>query len=139
MTKKYYVVQAKCGHVGRGKYVIKDFPVRAYSREEAANIVRQRPRVKHDYKDAILYVEEITDEEYNIVLNDYINDPFISCKCIQDQRFSCGDMLNQIFYESRNYKKQPEYDKYERKERVEYKRRKMREKYSFYEIIYIEG
>lgn len=61
---KYYKVKAKCGHVRRGKYILMDFYVRAESGKDAAAIVRQKPRVKHDWKDAIESVDEICEEEY---------------------------------------------------------------------------
>lgn len=61
---KYYKVKAKCGHVRRGKYILMDFYVKAESGKEAAAIVRQKPRVKHDWKDAIESVDEICKDEY---------------------------------------------------------------------------
>lgn len=60
----YYKVVAKCGHVGRGHYIIKEFFVKAESGKEAARRVRFLPRVKHDWKDAITSVELITRDEY---------------------------------------------------------------------------
>lgn len=61
---KYYKVKAKCGHVRRGKYILMDFYIKAESGKDAAAIVRQKPRVKHDWKDAIESVDEISEEEY---------------------------------------------------------------------------
>lgn len=61
---KYYKVKAKCGHVGRGKYILMDFFVKAENGKDAAAIVRKKPRVKHDWKDAIESVDEIGEEEY---------------------------------------------------------------------------
>lgn len=61
---KYYKVKAKCGHVRRGKYILMDFYVKAESGKDAASIVRQKPRVKHDWKDAIESVDEICEVEY---------------------------------------------------------------------------
>ena len=60
----YYKVLAKCGHVGRNNYIIKCFYVKANDGEEAAKIVRQKPRVKHHHKDAIRDVIAIELEEY---------------------------------------------------------------------------
>ena len=60
----FFEVQAKCGHVGRNKYVIKNFYVKTESGKEAARKIRMTSRVKHDHKDAILNVREITYEEY---------------------------------------------------------------------------
>ncbi|MGN1372736.1 MAG: hypothetical protein ACI4VK_01660 [Candidatus Coproplasma sp.] len=55
----YFEVQAKCGHVGRHNYVIKNFYVKAESGKEAARKIRLAPRVKHDRKDAIIRVKQI--------------------------------------------------------------------------------
>ena len=129
MTKKYYVVQAKCGHVGRGKYIVKEFPIRAFSRSEAAEIARQKPRVKHDYKDAIVDVEEVSREEYMVSLQLYESDPFMKSKSIQEQRYSCGNMIDEIKIEFGFGNRFFEYDKYERRERVAFKKKKMKEKY----------
>ena len=61
----YYIVTAKCGHVGKDYYIPIDFPVRAESKTEAAKIVRSFPRVKHHHKDAILGCREASIKEYN--------------------------------------------------------------------------
>lgn len=61
---KYYKVAAKCGHVGRGHYIVKEFFEKAENGKEAAYAVRFRPRVKHDWKDAIISVELITRDEF---------------------------------------------------------------------------
>ena len=60
----YYKVLAKCGHVGRNKYIEKWFYIKAKSGKEAAKIVRDLPRVKHHHKDAIKDVIKISFEEY---------------------------------------------------------------------------
>ncbi len=60
----FFEVRAKCGHVGRNKYLLKDFYVQSESAKDAALIVRYTPRVKHHQKDAIIYVKQITREEY---------------------------------------------------------------------------
>ena len=60
----YYKVGAKCGHVRRGHYIIKDFFVRAEDGKEAAHKVRFLPRVKHDWKDAIISVRSIDRDEF---------------------------------------------------------------------------
>lgn len=60
----YYKVRAKCGHVGRNRYVEKNFYVTASSGKEAAFKVRYLPRVKHHHKDAILNVKQISHNEF---------------------------------------------------------------------------
>ena len=60
----FFEVQAKCGHVGMNKYVLKNFYIKTDSAKKAAYIIRNVPRVKHHHKDAIRNVREITYEEY---------------------------------------------------------------------------
>lgn len=55
----FYEVKACCGHVGRGRYIVKSFYLCAESGKEAASIVRREPRVKHDWKYAIAEVRSI--------------------------------------------------------------------------------
>ncbi len=54
---RYFIVTAKCGHVGRDNYIPIDFAVKAESASKAASYARDLPRVKHDHKDAILSVQ----------------------------------------------------------------------------------
>ena len=61
---EYYKVHAKCGHVGRNRYILKWFYLKANSGEEAARIIRFIPRVKHHHKDAIREVVKIDLDEY---------------------------------------------------------------------------
>lgn len=83
---RMYKVTAKCGHVGRSNYVLKDFPVKAENGRDAAKIARRIPRVKHHHKDAIVRVIEITLEEYYALILANKNDPYFSCENVQDQR-----------------------------------------------------
>ena len=53
MTKRYFKVEAKCGHVGHGKCIWITFATAAEDGKEAAKKVRDFKRVKHDHKDAI--------------------------------------------------------------------------------------
>ena len=84
--KKMYEVNAKCGHVGRGKYVNISFPVVASDGKSAAKIVRFMGRVKHDWKDAINYVREITAEEYASLVAINQEDMYLQCRNVQMQR-----------------------------------------------------
>lgn len=81
-----YEVNAKCGHVGMNKYTVKTFAVVAESGKQAAAIVRQKPRVKHTQKNAILSVSSISTNRYNEIINAYYCDPYFRCYNIQDQR-----------------------------------------------------
>lgn len=85
-TEKYYCVICKCGHVGRSHYIPIAFAIRAVTKKEAAENARQFPRVKHQHKDAVLNVEEITPEEYETLLEANGTDPYLKCKNKQEQR-----------------------------------------------------
>jgi hypothetical protein len=74
---RYYIVTAKCGHVRKANYMPIDFPVVASNGKEAAAIARQLPRVKHDHKDAILRVREVSLDEYTRQSFINKNDPFL--------------------------------------------------------------
>ena len=64
MTKRYFKVEAKCGHVGHGKCIWITFATTADNGKEAARKVRDFKRVKHDHKDAIRSTTEIDFEEF---------------------------------------------------------------------------
>ena len=84
--QKYFEVQAMCGHVGKRKYITISFPVAADNGREAAEITRRFPRVKHNHKNAILSVKEITFESYLQLKQTNAQDPYLMCKNIQQQR-----------------------------------------------------
>lgn len=86
---KMYEVCVKCGHVGRNHYIDKIFAVTASSGKEAAAKARKMPRVKHHHDDAIRYVVEISEERYDELRINNREDPFFSCRNIQDQRRLC--------------------------------------------------
>lgn len=73
----YYLVKAKCGHVGKEKYYEVDFPIKALSKSDAAQICKRKPKVKKHLKDAISSVIEISYEEFKdsfekFQQNDYV-------------------------------------------------------------------
>ena len=88
MKLKYYRVTCKCGHVGIKRFIRIMFPVEAENGREAASIARQLPRVKHDHKDAILDCKEIDYEEYIILQKINRHDPYLCCKCVQEQNLT---------------------------------------------------
>lgn len=90
---KYYSVTAKCGHVGKRYFIPIEFAIRAESAKEAARIARDMPRVKHNHKDAIQSVREISREEYIALRQRNDSDPYLNCKSIQEQR------LNESIYD----------------------------------------
>lgn len=86
-VKKYYKVTCKCGHTGSKKtYIPITFPVVAINGKEAASIARMIPRCKHNHKYCVLNVEECSYSEY--ILQEKVNseNPYLKCKCIQDQK-----------------------------------------------------
>ena len=104
---KYYKVVAKCGHVRKGHYIIKDFFVKAEDGKDAARKVRFLPRVKHDWKDAIISVEQITREEFahGIELHN------------QDLYFNVTNSSEQKLYGAIDYEQVYDYDELERKKK----------------------
>lgn len=86
---EFYIVDAVCGHVGRGNAVIKHFAVRSANAKEAAAFVRTLPRVKHDYKFAIRNVRLVSFEDYLIQYLKNQFDPYLNANNIQEQRTDC--------------------------------------------------
>ena len=116
--KNFYEVVAKCGHVGRNKYIPIKFAVKAESGKEAAAIVRWYPRVKHNHKDAILTVEKIDYLRYLEInaIND--NNPYLKCKSKYEQRLIEG-LAEQLENDNHSNK-----TRYKKEKCVEYKKRK---------------
>ena len=103
---KYYIVKAKCGHVGRNKYIVIDFPVIAENGKEAAKKARKYPRVKHDQKGAIINVTKVTYEDYLKCLENNNNDMYLKCKNRQEQN-KIEDFYERINYISVDIKEKP--------------------------------
>lgn len=89
-----YEVCAKCGHVGRGRYVEKTFAVVAPDARTAAKIARSIPRVKHHHKDAIRYVVEIDRDRYLDIRWRNMADPYLCSTSKHEQRELCGDYID---------------------------------------------
>lgn len=107
--KKHFEVVAKCGHVGRGKYYEGKFYIEAEDAKEAAKITRQKGRVKHDHKDAIISVKEITYKQYKHGRNMHDNEAFFNCKSIQEQNAVYDEIKENIKEENKtSYKKEKE-------------------------------
>lgn len=87
LLKYYYKVVAKCGHVGRGKYIPIPFYVKANSASEAANFVKGLPRVKA-MRDNIISVEEITRDEYKAGREENRNNPYFHHTELTDDELS---------------------------------------------------
>lgn len=103
----YYKVLAKCGHVGRNRYILKWFYLTANSREESARIIRFKPRVKHNHKDAIREVEKIDLDEYVTGRNKMDSDMYFNVHNSSDQKlYNCikqEDVYLEV--EEKKYKK----------------------------------
>lgn len=104
--KKFFEVQAKCGHVGKDRYFRGTFYVIAQSGKEAAAQVRNFPRVKHHHKDAIIGVTEITESQYELGLAEIRNNPYYICTNVQEQRAAMEDILDFIEDEIRTESKE---------------------------------
>ena len=82
---EFYLVTAKCGHVGKKAYMPITFPVKAENGKEAAKIVRMYPRVKRNHWDAILGCKKVDEEAYinQMIINN--NDPYLHARSKQEQ------------------------------------------------------
>lgn len=92
----YFKVVAKCGHVGKNKFIKKSFYVFAENGSEAAKKVRLFPRVKHNHKDAILSCESISSDEFNKGIINNNKDPYYSVTNKQDQIYLCDYLYENI-------------------------------------------
>lgn len=82
----FYEVKARCGHVGRGRYIVKSFYLCAESAKEAASIARRMPRVKHHWKHAIEEVKNVTlmDFSAGVIRTEF--DPYFQMRNSSDQK-----------------------------------------------------
>lgn len=133
---KYFMVTAKCGHVGKNNYYKGTLFFKANNGKEAARLARECPRVKHDQKDAILSVTEINSIifEAGRELNHKIH--YYTCETVQEQRMYMAEIADNIFVEDwvseepkkytkkhslRNaYNMDPAYESYKNKKYVDY-------------------
>lgn len=83
---RYFAVETKCGHVGKDKCIYIKFAVKAENGKQAAARAREYKRVKHHHKDVIREVREISHEEFIQLHFENMNDPYLQCKNIQQQR-----------------------------------------------------
>ncbi len=90
--KKYFEVTAKAGHVGRHHYTEISLFIIAESKKDAAETAKWIPRVKHHDKTAILAVNEITFNEFNVGMTQISENPYFKAKNIQEQRALCHDI-----------------------------------------------
>ena len=135
--RKFFEVVAKCGHVGRGYYYEGVFYEIASDASYAAKIVRGRGRVKHDHKDAILSVREISQEEFELGLKAKENNPYYSCSNKREQ----DAVWEQVCFGVRREKFYDEIDEdyiEKRRNKVQYKLRKQRQNIRSFDRYYDE-
>lgn len=120
-SEKYFMVIAKCGHVGRKHYIPIKFAIISNSAKEAAKSVRYFPRVKHNHKDAILYTKQISYEEYLEIMENNHKDPYLQCRSRHEQNQKV-DLKDRLEVDPHNVK--ITFDKKKRKDRVVYKLKK---------------
>lgn len=92
--KYMYAVKCKCGHVGRHRYMPITFPIIAESKKDAAKIARKISRVKHDHKDAILSVNQISKRVFDELVNINNEDPYLTFRSKYQQR-DFKDMIDE--------------------------------------------
>ena len=121
INNKYYKVVCKCGHVGRKFYIPIAFAVKAENGREAAYKARYIPRVKHQHKDAVLEVNELSYDEYLSLKQYNDNDPYLRCASKQEQSKEC-DLDNRIISDDHfiDFKEDKKVKKAKRKERVDF-------------------
>lgn len=85
MSNKYFVVTCKCGHVGKRKYVLINFPIKAPNKKMACEIAKSAPRVKHDARDCIRKIKEISETEFFELKKINSEDPYLKCTSNYDQ------------------------------------------------------
>lgn len=119
----YYLVTAKCGHVGKGKYHEVEFPICASSKSEAAQSCLKRSKVKKQLKNAITCVVEISRELYLKRIEEMRSDIYVRA---HTKREICHyiQMAESLIYE--NHRKKVNFES--RAERVAYIMRKQRMK-----------
>ncbi|MCM1545507.1 MAG: hypothetical protein NC033_00580 [Clostridiales bacterium] len=106
----YFKVKAKCGHVGRGRYIIKDFFIKAESGKDAARIARFLPRVKHDWKDAIISVTAVSKNEYDLGQELHSRDLYFNMTNSSEQRIYGAVDYEQVFDREKPERKKKDKD-----------------------------
>jgi hypothetical protein len=107
MTNKFFEVRAKCGHVGKNYYYEGVFYIKAENAKEAAAKGRVMPRVKHDHKDAILSVAQLSREEFKARWVARSNIPYYQCRNRQEQQNTCFGIYDHLVGEPRSFQYQP--------------------------------
>lgn len=112
----FYKVVAKCGHVGKRKYIEVAFGVKFNSKKEAARYILSHGKVKKQLKDAISYVEEISYDEYVELLKSNENNAYIRSHYKKERTIDDDSILE--LKDKKRYKKESEFET--RDERINY-------------------
>ena len=96
----YYLVTAKCGHVGKTHYIPIKFAVMAESGEEAARIARRIPRVKHHHKDAIIGCQKVSKEEFDEQNRINKNDPYLKATSKKEQKEMVENLVERLLLDN---------------------------------------
>ncbi len=132
MNKKYYAVEVKCGHVGKGKFITVKFAIEAESGKEAAYIGRWMPRAKHHNKKCILSVTKVSYDDYLVLKKQNNANPYLHCQNKQEQNIKCLDIYDSV---NNLYEEKDDFYYEKRKERIEYKKKKESYKNNLRELL----
>lgn len=130
MTKNYYAVTVKFGHVGKTKCIIKTVPTVAEDGKKAAEAARWMARAKHHAKDVIVSVIKINEDQYLLLKKEHDKDPYFHCKNVQQQRTECIGIYDNV--QSMVHDIDTDKRKYDRKMRVNFKQKKYRAQVNAY-------
>lgn len=92
----YFLVTVKAGHVGKNFFIPITHPVWARDGKEAAKIGRELPRTKHDLRDRIMSVVNVSFEEYCTALAKNDLDPYLKCSNHQEQLLYFNEIESRI-------------------------------------------
>lgn len=125
----YYFVIAKCGHVGKGKYIDVIFPIMAETKKEASQIVLLKPKVKKQLSNAISFVFEVSKEKFDEQMNINKEDIYIHSHCKQEIKEILNSDKIQILPKKKQYKNSFEFNSKIDKVNYYYKKEKIKNMY----------
>lgn len=129
--RKCFVVTAKCGHVRRRRYILKEFPVMAFSMKSAAQKVKGFPRVKKHCKTCIVSVREVSAKELRELYEANGEDPYFQSVCTRDALIKVPNLWNQVRKIERRkaYKNELEFPSASARSLYHHRKEKQAEKY----------
>ena len=112
---RYFIVTAKCGHVGNGRYIDVEFPIASENGVEAAQKILKRSKVKKHLKNAITSVVEINESNYYEFINKNPYKSYLSAH--SSKEFDLNDYdVKELFFDEKPRKQEFA----SRKERIDY-------------------